>query len=163
MYDWDDKDGEGKISRLYKKLQSAGYSPEMKNKMRVILNHPEMKARDIRAYASSWHDVGLIFITTNYGVYEIGTTHSVDKAFDMIVDTYKSFVEGYPYVEKDCRYKMKFPDEGPGDGLIHCMAYSYSHRKDGKHWGNYPVCCAKECPLANRDLLEGATLDWVKV
>lgn len=164
MYDWEDKDGLGKLKRLYKMLQDSGYSPEMSpNKMFIKLFHPITKQFVVQAYASTWHSLGLIFVQIDYGVYEIGFTSSVDKAFDMVVDTYKSQTIGYPYVEKDCRYKLQFPKEKPGDGLIHCMAYSYSERKDGRHWAHHPVCCEHDCPLLDRKLLEGASLQWMKV
>lgn len=91
MYDWEDKDGRGKLNRIFNMLQDAGYSPEMsENKMFVTLFHPNTKKFVVRAYAPSWHDVGLIFIQTNYGVHEVGFTSSVDKAYKMLVETYKS-------------------------------------------------------------------------
>lgn len=93
MYEWEDKDGLGKLKRLFKMLQKTGYNPEMSgNKMFVILKHPKTKEFVVQAYASSWHSCGLIFIQTDYGVHDVGTTFSVEKAFDMLVDTYRGLI-----------------------------------------------------------------------
>lgn len=93
MYDWEDKDSLGKLKRLYGMLQAAGYAPEMSgSKMFVILNHPKTQERIVQAYASSWHSCGLIFIQTDYGVHDVGTTFNVDKAYEMMVNTYKNLI-----------------------------------------------------------------------
>ena len=53
-----------------------------------------------------------------------------------------------------CNYRQEFPS----DKLVHCMAYSYAERKDGRHWGHYPLCQDGNCPIRNEKLLEGAIL-----
>lgn len=91
MYDWEDKDGLGKLKRLCGMLKAAGFAPKVSgNKMFVILNHPETQEPVVQAYASSWHSLGVIFIQVDYGVHDVGTTFSVDKAYEMMVNTYKS-------------------------------------------------------------------------
>lgn len=93
MYDWEDKDGLGKLKRLLEMLHDAGYNAEMSgSKMFVTIRHPKTKEFIVQAYASSWHSLGLIFVQTDYGVHEVGTTFSVDKAFKMLVDTHKSLI-----------------------------------------------------------------------
>lgn len=56
---------------------------------------------------------------------------------------------------KLCKYKQEFPN----DNEIHCMAYSNSKREDGRFWAHFPICKTENCPLKQKQLLEGAVLE----
>lgn len=59
---------------------------------------------------------------------------------------------------KKCPYSIELPKNG-----ICCNVYSNSNRPDGKFWAHWPKCSEKNCPLINPDLLEEATVNYVKL
>lgn len=78
MYDWEDKDGYGKLVKILKRLVENGYNAKMLgSKMFVRLYDPNGEYV-CDAYSSSWHSLGLIFI--QHWCQEIETTFSPDKA-----------------------------------------------------------------------------------
>lgn len=90
MYDWQDEDGYGKLTKILNKLLENGYNAEMSNnKMFVLLYDKFGKKQICEAYSSSWHDRGLIQIKVGYGFKAFDTTFNADEAYDMMIKIYE--------------------------------------------------------------------------
>lgn len=88
MYDWQDKDGYGKLTKILNKLLKQGYNAEMSNnKMFVMLYDRSGKKQICEAYSSSWHNTGLIEVKIGYGK-DFDSTFSADEAYDMMIKIY---------------------------------------------------------------------------
>lgn len=85
MYDWQDKDGRGKVLKLFNKLVENGFDARLSKSTATFVSLYNDKGEYVcYAWASNWHNLGLIFI--DRWAEKIGTTFSSDEAYNMMIE-----------------------------------------------------------------------------
>ena len=84
MYDWQDRDGQGKILKILHKLTENGFNAKLSYGPATFVSLYNDKGDYIcYAWASNWCNLG--FIRVSRWCEEIGTTFSPDEAYNMMV------------------------------------------------------------------------------
>lgn len=97
LYDWQDKDSQAKLQKILTKLLDNGYNARMSNSRAFVQIIDETFTPICQAYASSWHDCGLIQVYSGWGVLEERySTFSADETYDILVKIYKEETQCLP-------------------------------------------------------------------